>query len=45
MMKGDMSIMKLSSNIVQYLKKKKKKKKKTPKYSVFLVSRQYAENV
>ena len=52
MMKGHMSITKLSSNIVQYLNKKKKKtkEKKTDtnkqKYKVFfLVSRQYAENV
>ena len=44
MMKGNVSITKLSSNIVQYLNKKKTDTNKQI-YSVFLVSRQYAENV
>ena len=45
MMKGDVSITKLSSNIVQYLNKKKPETNKQ-KYKVFfLVSRQYAEIV
>ena len=45
MMKGDVSITKLSSNIVQYLNKKETRNKQTKIYSVFLVSRQYTEIV